>query len=138
MFCYVEAKREEVVGNIALRMENFLKAIHEETYYRCVLDDANALVLSTVENAFKGVKHLLEILKEHGMFARIAIHYTDQNMRIKSMEGRPKTIGGTPFIICARLKDFAEKNSKGKSRKRSYPKYHFYHKKCIRKPSSKS
>lgn len=112
-----EARREEISASIALGMENFLKAIREEKYYRYVLDDANALVLTSVENAFKSLKHLLEILKEQRMYARIAIHYTDQNTRIKYSEDRPQAITGRCFIICARLRDFAEKIQKERAKR---------------------
>lgn len=111
-----EAKRDETTNNVALRMKDLLETMGEGKFHRCVLDDANALVLGSIQNTLKSTENLIEIMREKKMYSRIAIHYTDPNTRIKYMESQPKVAGGTPFIICGRLKEFARKAQREKTK----------------------
>lgn len=101
------SERDRIEAVIDKHMKTYLKSIGEEKYYKTVLNDENMWPVSTVEKALRAAQKLLEILKSEHKYARIAIHFTSPNDRIKIYE-QEKVLGGDCFIVCARLREIAE------------------------------
>jgi len=102
-----ETRRDYITKSIAERMSQYVIALKEEKYYKYVLDDENSYILSNVKNALSVLRRFIEILDKEKMKARISLHYTDSNQRIKYNEERPTITGSTPYIVCSRLRERA-------------------------------
>lgn len=112
---WTERERERMAGVIDHHMRPYLASLDEAKYYKSVLNDENAWVISDMVKALKASHKLLEITRGEKKTCRVAIHHTSPNDRVVIYKGEGgHAVGGHCFIVCARLRERAEELEKSR------------------------
>jgi hypothetical protein len=109
-------QRRRMDMTVDQHMRPYLERLGEGKYYRSVLNDENAWVISDTQKALKASGKLLEVLRGEGKFARIAIHHTSPSNRVVVYKRKGElAVGGDCFIIGGRLREKAEQIQKSRT-----------------------